>query len=72
MYPSGNFTQCAANSASAPCTLNPTAFPGDDVKSINIFKFGWIYALSYAEGELHADPDRVNGDFEEMVQAGSF
>ena len=34
--------------------------------------FGWICALSYAEGELHADPDQVNGDFEETVQAGSF
>jgi hypothetical protein len=34
--------------------------------------FGWISALSYAEGELHADPDQVNADFEDMVQAGSF
>ena len=34
--------------------------------------FGWIASLRYAEGELHADPDQVNGDFEEMVQAGSF
>lgn len=33
---------------------------------------GWISALSYAEGELHADPDQVNADFEGMVQAGSF
>ena len=25
--------------------------------------FGWIASLSYAEGELHADPDQVDGNY---------
>lgn len=34
--------------------------------------FGWVDALSYAEGDMHATPGDVNPDFAEMVNSKAF
>ena len=33
--------------------------------------FGWIAGLSYADGDLRAEPHQVNADFAGLVQAGA-
>ena len=34
--------------------------------------FGWIRGLSYAEGDLSAEPHQVNDDFAELVKPGAY
>ena len=34
--------------------------------------FGWIRGLSYAEGDLSAEPHQVNDDFAELVKQGAY
>lgn len=34
--------------------------------------YGWIKSLSFADGAIEADPQQIDADFAEMVQAGRF
>ncbi|RKY70051.1 MAG: peptidase [Candidatus Latescibacterota bacterium] len=38
----------------------------------NLPAYGWVKAVEFADGKYLADPDQVDADFSELVQAGRF
>jgi hypothetical protein len=34
--------------------------------------YGWVQGLSFADGQLDADPHQVNADFDELVKTGAY